>query len=676
MKRHGHINALVLLAVLSSFLFFPGESLHPENIRKPQKLALLVGISSYSRGRGAGLDWPDINGARDVALLQKTLVECADFLPGDVQVLSDEKATHQGIIEAFENHLIARAKPGDSVVFHFSGHGQLIRDETGRKMTGVDECFVPYDYGVQGVRVMKDNPRLRGYEINRLMAELSDRMGENGRVKGDILVVLDTCHAGTGIRALMRARGRDWDENYDGPRPQAHPSSANRAGVPAVSSPECIFVAACKSNQSAKEDPDTHMGYLSENLIRAIEQARPDSTYRDIFERIESNIVALNIEQDPRLEGNPDRVLFSGAVKPHLPYFVVKVLDTPDMVQIPAGYLQGVTEGSIYTLYKAGSSVDVPENKMAEITVTSVNPYTSEARVTGRFSPIASDTLSSARATLLGHNYQSSLKIFLDGVAAGTLTENGLLNITKGDRANYDIRIFRKKDLTVLERADGSIVSEIHTMGSETGKTLSTALLAEWKKRFLMSLHCDDLKVDIRLIRVPVDEKNRTETGEGEAVKANALSLRGGDFISFEVCNRSEDRVFINILHIDPHAKISPLFPNPAGTFYEDIVQSDRDSVPPDGKWYRIPINVSSAHRREYIWKTEVTRGPEMVKVIATPDRIDLASLFSREDASFRAVSGETPNPLNPFSLLSAGSGTAMRAIEIFGTAEVLFEVK
>jgi hypothetical protein len=258
----------------------------------------------------------------------------------------------------------------------------------------------------------------------------------------------------------------------------------------------------------------------------------------------------------------------------------------------------------------------------------------------------------------------------------GTLAETKLLNIKKGDRTTYDIRIYRKEYKTVLERRDGSIAAEIHPtrLPGDLNNSVSAALLSEWKKRFLMSLHCDDLRIDIRLIRLMVDRKNETETGEPQAVKSNVLTLRSGDFISFEVCNNSKDRVYINILDIDPYRGISPLFPIPRSQFYEDVIQNDRDSVPPDGAWYRIPLNVNSAHRRDYIWKTEVTRGPEMIKVIATPNRINLASLFSSNDEKFRAAGA--PNPLNPFSLLSAGSEINIRAPENYGTAEIIFEVK
>ena len=42
--------------------------------------------------------------------------------------MTDKQATRQGILTTFEEHLIKQAKPGDVVVFHFSGHGSQVED--------------------------------------------------------------------------------------------------------------------------------------------------------------------------------------------------------------------------------------------------------------------------------------------------------------------------------------------------------------------------------------------------------------------------------------------------------------------------------------------------------------------------------------------------------------------
>jgi metacaspase-1 len=692
--RHYTKFAIICLSLFAISLFSQDkELLRAQGDRKPRKLALLVGISKYGRGRDITKDWADLNGARDVMLLEKTLEDRLGFEKQDVLLLTDEKATHKGIIDAFQNHLISQARPGDIVVFHFSGHGQLMKDETGRKLTGKDECFVPYDYGEQGIKILENNPRLGAYEIKGLLARLCDKMRENGSVKGDIFVVLDTCHSGTGTRGIMRGimkeRGRGWDEKYDGPEPKG--SSALGAHRNDAARPEYVFIAACESHQSAKEDPDTKLGILTKHMIKAIEQARPDSTYRDLFEKMKSDVEALNIVQDPQAEGNLDRVIFNGTVKPVKPYLLVKPLDEPDMIEISAGYLQGVTRDSCYSLYKAGSSVDRESNKMGELVITTVEADTSKARIAKKTGTLNKDMLAAARAVEMVHNYQSSLKVYAEGLSTETLKKLKVLNLNNATRDDYDVKIYKKNDRILLERMNGSAFGEFKVVaGSDNlDDRISRALLEEWRKRFLISMRGDALDVAMRLIKVDLDMNNSIEKGEPQVVtgeKDNELKLRDGDVISFEVCNHSKERVYINVIYINPEEEPIPLFPDPSVANFPDIIQNDRDSVPADGKWYRVPINVEKKHQSAYTWKTKITKGRDCIKLIATPKRIDLSPLFSKTEAGARGLMmDESPDPFDPFSLLLVNTGAGARAVRIndscekgniFGTAELYFEVK
>ena len=90
-----------------------------------RKLALLVGINNYPFGNTlAGC-------LTDVDLQKHLLVHRFGFNESDILTLTDntpEKPTRQNILMAFEEHLIKQAKPGDVVVFHFSGHGSQVAD--------------------------------------------------------------------------------------------------------------------------------------------------------------------------------------------------------------------------------------------------------------------------------------------------------------------------------------------------------------------------------------------------------------------------------------------------------------------------------------------------------------------------------------------------------------------
>ncbi|MFM7884386.1 MAG: caspase family protein, partial [Microcystis panniformis] len=84
----------------------------------PRKLALLVGIDQY------GANIPPLPGCLTDVELQKDLLRYRfGFQDADIVTLTGQKASGEAIEAAFLEHLIAQAKAGDVVIFHFSGYG-------------------------------------------------------------------------------------------------------------------------------------------------------------------------------------------------------------------------------------------------------------------------------------------------------------------------------------------------------------------------------------------------------------------------------------------------------------------------------------------------------------------------------------------------------------------------
>jgi len=160
----------------------------------PRKLALLVGINQYK-------DAPLQGCVTDVNLQQQLLIHRFGFNPKDILILTDEQATRQGILNAFEEHLIKQAKPGDVVVYHFSGHGSQVSDPDCDSSDCLNSTFVPIDsslatgYTNQG-GVVQD---IMGHTLFLLMAALQTE---------NVTVVLDSCHSGGGTRGNFRVRSR------------------------------------------------------------------------------------------------------------------------------------------------------------------------------------------------------------------------------------------------------------------------------------------------------------------------------------------------------------------------------------------------------------------------------------------------------------------------------------
>ncbi len=165
-----------------------------------RKLALIVGINEYADPK------QNLRGCVNDAILQRQLlIHRFGFNPDDIVMLLDEDATREGMLTAFEEHLIDQAKPGDVAVFHFSGHGSLVSDPdpiyrdaaTGRGLAGT---IVPTDGSLppSGGTV----PDIMGHTLFLLMAALQT---------DNFTAVLDSCYSGASTREI-RVRSRDGGE--------------------------------------------------------------------------------------------------------------------------------------------------------------------------------------------------------------------------------------------------------------------------------------------------------------------------------------------------------------------------------------------------------------------------------------------------------------------------------
>ncbi|MDQ2623236.1 MAG: caspase family protein, partial [Actinomycetota bacterium] len=191
----------------------------------PRRRALLVGISEYTKLGSRNGDWSDLSTRCDVELMKQVLIGRYGFAPEHVKVLTEGQAERQAIVELFRGHLIQDARPGDVVVFYFSGHGQLIPDP--KSWGGQRGSLVTADY-VDGDARNGARTNLRSDTLRDLLRELKARMRKDPKVpdsevEGNITVLLDSCHSGGGTKGLLKPKGRAWDPAKDGPIPDPEP---------------------------------------------------------------------------------------------------------------------------------------------------------------------------------------------------------------------------------------------------------------------------------------------------------------------------------------------------------------------------------------------------------------------------------------------------------------------
>ena len=154
-----------------------------------RKLALLVGIDHYSDnvcGNHSPYKSCLTGCATDVELQRELLTHRFGFEPNDILVLVNEDATRQAIEDAFLTHLVDQARPGDVVVFHFSGLGSQVAlmDDATPDSPQIYNSLVPVD----GVLPTREHPVLNDFMEDSLMLLLRSLATEH------IVTVLDVSY--------------------------------------------------------------------------------------------------------------------------------------------------------------------------------------------------------------------------------------------------------------------------------------------------------------------------------------------------------------------------------------------------------------------------------------------------------------------------------------------------
>ncbi len=165
MKR---ILAVLLLTSICCFCFAKNK-------------ALLIGVGKYQVNSG----WRDISSSNDLALLKRALPSSFE-----IQVLENNQATYESIQNALKS-LVSHAAEGDTIYFHFSGHGQQMIAEDMSEPDDLDEALVPYDAPNKKSNAYTGSRHLRDNELGKYIEDLRKRVGENGL----IIVCIDACYS-------------------------------------------------------------------------------------------------------------------------------------------------------------------------------------------------------------------------------------------------------------------------------------------------------------------------------------------------------------------------------------------------------------------------------------------------------------------------------------------------
>jgi len=151
--------------------------------------ALLVGIDRYPE------PIPRLYGCvNDIKRMQEYLQGRHDdsaFRLDLAAPLLDQQATRQAVIDEFQNHL-GKAMKGDVALFYYSGHGSQERapeEFWHLEPDRLDETIVCWDSRQSGHHDLADKE----------LAYLIEKVARNG---AHVVVILDSCHSGSGTRNI------------------------------------------------------------------------------------------------------------------------------------------------------------------------------------------------------------------------------------------------------------------------------------------------------------------------------------------------------------------------------------------------------------------------------------------------------------------------------------------
>ncbi|MDM8537713.1 caspase family protein [Desulfobacterales bacterium HSG17] len=321
--------------------------------------ALLVGINDY---KGIG----DLRGCQnDVSNMRSVLKDYLGFSNNDIRAVIDSRATKEGILYRLE-YMVSKARPGDFMVFHFSGHGSQVRDRNGDELEdGLDELICPWDMNWDNGFILDD-------DLNRIFNKIP---------KGALLeVFLDCCHSGTGFDDSVSARSArsadpgqgssSYASRYLQPPPdimyrsegEEHElgtargfTGTNRSGT--RSTANHVLWAGCRSDQESADANinGSYNGAFTYYFCKHIRESGGNISRRNLLERVRNSLKHNRLPQIPQLEcmneaayeNNPLQYPSSGDTKNRTIYLATPYMKGYDVKNVQAA------------LAKAGYNVSV-----------------------------------------------------------------------------------------------------------------------------------------------------------------------------------------------------------------------------------------------------------------------------------------------------------------------------
>ena len=565
-----------------------------------------VGIDKYTSPKVPKLD----GCVQDVVDMKSLLIKKFNVPSNHFLTLTDGQATHEAIINGFRKQLIENAKAHRDalVIFQYSGHGSQVKDQTGRKADGLSSTLVPVN-----------SRDLKGSNFDVVDDEIRELFEELSQYTSNIVFIIDACHSGNPTRGGGKTRGIPKDD-----RPQPKPAklastrggSQLRGGEMVAMLPRdqrYVAIAATLPQELANEKDMPEVpkanGALTFYLLKALERAKPETTFRQLMAEVASAVTSAFPNQHPQGEGDLGRPVFGGSANREDPFVEIKDVKG-DVMTIKAGSAQGITPGTIVAVYAPDAlRLNGNDKKLATGTVTTVTAFSATVKLNavstipqqakvaivcpdfGSIRTRVAFAQESVRGDSPSGDFKLNLTRLLEPSKSLTFVGNVDLNATNTRGVNWDVVVKRVKfsdwfsssptnpnrsadrDVYIITGVDATrpLFDFFVELDDASGvQKIAAALEHLANQRSLRAITNPTSSLEgglkINLIRVTgtfLDGKLKIEKEEpiNPPADAQEYSFDQGELLRLEIENQSNSDLYLTLFDISTDGSIEILYP-------------------------------------------------------------------------------------------------------------------
>jgi len=608
-------------------------------VQAAEKWALLIGVGDYIHGTRLDLQGP----AHDVQMMEELLLTKFGYQADHIRRLVDVEATKAKIVGMIRTWLIKRARPGDTVLLYYSGHGSQVADRSGDESDGRDEVLCPADVrvGVPGNEISDD-------ELKKLLGQIQAT---------DVTVIFDACHAGTGTRELefeepvqplqYRAIDLEYPEPEGGQRELSFEAGemdgmdllaeAPPAGTRSLEGGQQAFtmIASCAPEETSASTVFYEgltrfwSGVMTYNLIKALKKADGQTTYEELMAGVLRDVKRINRRQTPQVEGHTGRPIFSNTSEGLTTRSYIRVTRVEGKrAELRSSSFGREHPGSIYRVLSPDTGKPVGRIKITKVIGRTIDGEVIDGEGKIRAPALAVEEFHAASGEKLHVRMADFGDIQINLAMRQRLEKLDFVWAVRSDTAYAD--------MVLNGRIEGSVISLL------TGYEI-TAWLEEAgvKSREVTSTNVDEIMGVLRPLlenAYAIKKLSRLDndsppfkvsvwaTGAPDPGKKpeKFAEMKVGAPVYFHF--RSDRDAYLTLLNVGAEGSITILFPNEYMPFNRVVA----------GKIYTIPTPEMG-----FQLHMGGPPGQELVKAFATEFPLDLSALNPQAVGGFRALEFE-----------------------------------